>query len=208
MSRIASRDPAAPRLTGRLSRTDLLWVANTAHGAGGHWHARIRAPEPDHDHLAAPQAALRYLVDHRVPTPPEPPDATALEEMAQIRTAVDRLVEPGADPWTQQVRTLLAGATFSLDSQGGIASTEGGWRGFCRDLLLPLVALAGDGAPLRRCANPACRLLFEDSSRSHTRRWCDAAACGNRDRVRRARGRPGRSPAADPFADERSGRYG
>ena len=195
MSRIASRDPAAPRLTGRLSRTDLLWVANTAHGPAGHWHARVRSPEPDHDHLATPEAALRYLVDHRVPTPAEPPDAAALGELALIRSAVGGLLEREADPWTPGVREFLAGATFALGRDGGIASTEGGWRGFCRDLLLPLVALVADGAPLRRCANPGCRLLFEDSSRSHTRRWCDAAACGNRDRVGRARRRPARRPA-------------
>ncbi len=201
MSRIASREPAALRLTGRLSRSDLLWVANTAHGPGGHWHARARGTEPDHDHLAAPDTALRYLVDHRVPTPPEPPDARALAELAIIRAAVQRLAEPRpeprGEPWTEESRALLEGATYALDTDGQIASTEAGWRGFCRDLLLPLVALIDEDRELHRCANPACRLLFDDSSRSHSRRWCDTTACGNRDRVRRARGRPGALAAAD-----------
>lgn len=195
MSRIASREPATPRLTGRLSWSDVLWVANTAHGPGGHWHARVRGTEPDHDHLAAPDAALRYLVDHRVPAPPDPPDARALAELAIIRAAVQRLAaprpEPRGDPWTKECRALLDGATYALDTDGRIGSTETGWRGFCRDLLLPLVALIVEDRELHRCANPACRLLFDDSSRSHTRRWCDTAGCGNRDRVRRARGRPG-----------------
>jgi predicted RNA-binding Zn ribbon-like protein len=33
---------------------------------------------------------------------------------------------------------------------------------------------------VRRCANPACVLLFLDISKSGRRRWCDMAVCGNR----------------------------
>jgi predicted RNA-binding Zn ribbon-like protein len=33
---------------------------------------------------------------------------------------------------------------------------------------------------VRRCANPACVLLFLDVSKSGRRRWCDMAGCGNR----------------------------
>ena len=33
---------------------------------------------------------------------------------------------------------------------------------------------------VRRCANPACVLLFLDVSKSGRRRWCDMATCGNR----------------------------
>jgi predicted RNA-binding Zn ribbon-like protein len=33
---------------------------------------------------------------------------------------------------------------------------------------------------VRRCANPACVLLFLDLSRNARRRWCDMSACGNR----------------------------
>ena len=70
---------------------------------------------------------------------------------------------------------------------GRLADARTGWRGFSRDLLIPLLTLAENRGGLRRCANPACRLVFEDGSLNHTRRWCDTAACGNRDRVRRAR---------------------
>jgi predicted RNA-binding Zn ribbon-like protein len=33
---------------------------------------------------------------------------------------------------------------------------------------------------VRRCANPACVLLFLDLSRNARRRWCDMSTCGNR----------------------------
>jgi len=170
VSRIASRDAALVRVTGRLSRSDLLWVANTAHGPGGHWHARVRGGEPDHDHLESPEAALRYLVQ--------------------------RLLWPGADPWTDEGRALLAAARYALDAEGRIVCTQTGWRAFCRDLLVPLLALVENRAGLRRCANPACRLLFEDGSPNHARRWCDTAGCGNRDRVRRARSRDAVAPTS------------
>jgi predicted RNA-binding Zn ribbon-like protein len=41
----------------------------------------------------------------------------------------------------------------------------------------------GSKAPLRLCANPTCGLLFYDDSRTHRRRWCSMAVCGNRSKV-------------------------
>jgi predicted RNA-binding Zn ribbon-like protein len=187
MSRIASRSPAPLRATGRLSRSDLLWVANTAHGPGGHWHARARDGEPDHDHIATAADALRYLVDHRVPTPPEPPDAAALASLAAIRSSVERLLAAGNSSWSEPVSGLMGDAVFALGPDGRLESLAVGWAGFCEDLLVPLASMAVDGVTLHRCANRHCRLIFEDGSRSHTRRWCDSAACGNRERVGRAR---------------------
>jgi predicted RNA-binding Zn ribbon-like protein len=41
----------------------------------------------------------------------------------------------------------------------------------------------GSQARLRMCANPSCSLFFFDSSRTHRRRWCSMAICGNRHKV-------------------------
>jgi len=55
-------------------------------------------------------------------------------------------------------------------------------------LLVPIAQSAsdllcqGDFALVRRCANPACRAFFYDTSKNHTRRWC-SIGCGNRMRV-------------------------
>jgi predicted RNA-binding Zn ribbon-like protein len=38
---------------------------------------------------------------------------------------------------------------------------------------------------LRECGNDECRWLFLDSSKNHTRRWCDMKICGNRMKARR-----------------------
>jgi predicted RNA-binding Zn ribbon-like protein len=38
---------------------------------------------------------------------------------------------------------------------------------------------------LRACGNAECRWLFLDTSKNHTRRWCDMKICGNRMKARR-----------------------
>jgi predicted RNA-binding Zn ribbon-like protein len=38
---------------------------------------------------------------------------------------------------------------------------------------------------VRECGNPECRWLFLDTSKNHTRRWCDMKICGNRMKARR-----------------------
>ena len=53
---------------------------------------------------------------------------------------------------------------------------------------------------LRTCADDACRYVFFDASRTHQRRWCDMASCGNRAKAARHRARArgsGQSPGAD-----------
>jgi predicted RNA-binding Zn ribbon-like protein len=41
----------------------------------------------------------------------------------------------------------------------------------------------GARARLRLCANANCSLFFYDDSRTHRRRWCSMAICGNRSKV-------------------------
>lgn len=45
------------------------------------------------------------------------------------------------------------------------------------------VIAEGAEARLRVCANPGCGLFFYDASRTHRRRWCSMAVCGNRSKV-------------------------
>jgi len=45
--------------------------------------------------------------------------------------------------------------------------------------------ISDDMHRLRACENPECRWLFLDTSKNHTRRWCDMKICGNRMKARR-----------------------
>lgn len=43
---------------------------------------------------------------------------------------------------------------------------------------------SSDLSLVRRCEGEGCILFFYDTTKSHTRRWCSMAACGNRTKVR------------------------
>ena len=45
--------------------------------------------------------------------------------------------------------------------------------------------ISDDMGRLRACEKPDCRWLFLDTSKNHTRRWCDMKICGNRMKARR-----------------------
>ncbi|MGY8903699.1 MAG: CGNR zinc finger domain-containing protein [Burkholderiales bacterium] len=63
------------------------------------------------------------------------------------------------------------------------------------DLLLPVAqAIAellahGDFSLIRKCESPDCTLWFYDRTKSHKRRWCSMAVCGNRMKVAAFRAR-------------------
>jgi len=106
---------------------------------------------------------------------------------------------------------LLAGADLRAMEQAWRAAVVGGeltsslptrWQLTARapeDLVHVLALLLGgflseaDLGRLRRCDGAGCGWLFLDTTRNHSRRWCDPNDCGNRARVRRyakSRSRP------------------
>lgn len=81
-----------------------------------------------------------------------------------------------------------------------IANTQGrwavGWRPTATPgILLPVLLsaaelLTGNGlARVRECGSPTCTFLFLDTSKNHSRRWCDMRVCGNRAKVTQFRRR-------------------
>lgn len=48
---------------------------------------------------------------------------------------------------------------------------------------------SGSMEQVRACGADTCRWLFLDTSRNHTRRWCDMRVCGNRMKARRFQAR-------------------
>lgn len=84
-----------------------------------------------------------------------------------------------------KARPTNQGATLHVDSQ---------WGRFEQDPAFPVWILAHSASQLlrsstmdrmRACHNEACRWLFLDTSKNHTRRWCDMKICGNRMKARR-----------------------
>jgi predicted RNA-binding Zn ribbon-like protein len=188
VSRVGPREPGIVGLATHRSIADVVWVANTRHGPGGHWFARVTSDTGDHDHLRTPADASRYLADHGVEVPSEPPTDADLADLAAIREMVRGLRDPAAG-WTQEVLGILAAARFTIDESRGLAAIGGArsWSAFVADLMPPLLEVVRLRDRLEICGNPVCRLVFVDESRSGTRRWCDDAGCSNRSRVRRHR---------------------
>ena len=48
---------------------------------------------------------------------------------------------------------------------------------------------SGRWRAVRECASDTCTWMFLDTSKNHSRRWCEMARCGNRDKVQRFRAR-------------------
>jgi predicted RNA-binding Zn ribbon-like protein len=69
------------------------------------------------------------------------------------------------------------------------------------ELADPLVRAVGsaDAQKARICADDGCRWVFYDDSRTHRRRWCDMASCGNRAKAARHRARA-KASQVDPAA--------
>lgn len=74
------------------------------------------------------------------------------------------------------------------------------WGRFAKEAELPVWILAERAAQLmlsdamqrvRACGADTCRWLFLDTSKNHTRRWCNMKVCGNRMKARRFQARRG-----------------
>jgi len=99
---------------------------------------------------------------------------------------------PIAGEWTKPINEILR----ITEGHDELVPRDGNWklefvaREGGPDWLLAAIARSaaeivteGPAARLAACANPACSLLFCDTSRTHRRRWCSMAVCGNRYKV-------------------------
>jgi predicted RNA-binding Zn ribbon-like protein len=94
--------------------------------------------------------------------------------------------------WVQPVNEILR----ITEGHDELVQNSGSWklefiaREGGLDWLLAAIArsaaeilVEGAAARIRICANPGCGLFFCDTSRTHRRRWCSMAICGNRHKV-------------------------
>jgi predicted RNA-binding Zn ribbon-like protein len=97
-----------------------------------------------------------------------------------------------AAEWIESINDVLriTEGHDELVQEGGAWRMEFVAREGGLDWLLAAVARSaaeivaeGARARLRVCANADCGLFFYDKSRTHRRRWCSMAVCGNRSKV-------------------------
>jgi predicted RNA-binding Zn ribbon-like protein len=130
--------------------------------------------------------------------------ARALRQAVTLREALYRIfagLAGGRRPLPADLATLNASLPSALTQLQVSAGREGfvwRWEGEPGALERLLWPVARDAAVfltsmnlsrLRTCANPRCRWVFHDGTRSGTRRWCSMAFCGNRAKIGRFRQR-------------------
>ena len=117
----------------------------------------------------------------------------AREALYRIFYAISEEEEPHESDMTQ-MNTLLAEAM----SHARLLRTDDGYRwdwqtdeGELNSILWQVVRSAADLLTserlddVRACAADDCRWLFLDTSKNHSRRWCDMQTCGNQAKARR-----------------------
>ncbi len=142
--------------------------------------------------------------------------AEAIMLRRALREAFDALVtgEPVPDTSLATMNDILATGPGTLLRRSGDGGLSRAVRVDLKNDSGPLPWLLADTganliasdmtAHLKRCANHAtCVLMFLDTSRSHTRRWCSMELCGNRSKVaaHNERSRRKKRETYDPNAD-------
>jgi predicted RNA-binding Zn ribbon-like protein len=130
--------------------------------------------------------------------------AGVLERAVAIREVIYRVFKAVAEDTSPEEDDLVSLSASVADAQvhARIVQKAGGftwdWAGNVDDLdrmLWPVVRSAADLLTSDElddvgiCASDTCNWLFLDTSKNHSRRWCDMKSCGNRAKARRFYGR-------------------
>jgi predicted RNA-binding Zn ribbon-like protein len=136
--------------------------------------------------------------------------ARVLKCAVEVREAIFRIFKAIAEdesPEDQDLVTLSAMVAEAQKHAQIVPNTIGfhwDWTGKRSDLdcmLWPVVRSAADFLTsddldtVRVCASDSCNWLFIDTSKNHSRRWCNMKSCGNREKARRFYTRKKSSPA-------------
>lgn len=126
--------------------------------------------------------------------------SSVLAQAITLREAIYRIfkaVSEDAEPENDDLVSLSLAIAEAM-SHARIVPTAGGftWEWIDTEvnldrMLWPVVRSAEDLLfsdeldAVRVCASDTCNWLFMDTSKNHSRRWCDMKSCGNRAKARR-----------------------
>jgi predicted RNA-binding Zn ribbon-like protein len=128
------------------------------------------------------------------------PDAAAelLERARELRAAIHVVMQSVAQRTEPPGAALATLNAFLAQSQvhRQIVRSNGGYEARFRpedNMAQPIwrltdsaarLLLSPERARVRECPGHECGWLFLDTTRNHSRRWCDSADCGNKARTR------------------------
>jgi len=152
-----------------------------------------------HDRLPLPVWRRAFLKqwNYRVD---DPDDRAALSHLRRLRSTLRRALERYSEgmalepsvrraleseinraPFVMRISHEHGGERLVLERKGGR------WNVAIADVATSAARLMAEGRRVKVCANPSCSWMFEDESRSASRRWCDVSICGSLINVRRHR---------------------
>jgi predicted RNA-binding Zn ribbon-like protein len=123
------------------------------------------------------EALYRILQARLDAAPVDPSDIATLSDAISDAGANERLADVGGE---------LALGWRSVDDDGSVQLDRPLWPIARSAALLLTGQLPGT---LRACDAADCAVLFLDTTRNQSRRWCSRQGCGNRERVRQFRAR-------------------
>ena len=191
---MASSDPYLPLLGGRLA-IDFANIPSYPGAPAQHlsWEELIVFLEASHIVSNERGSTLLALSG-------SDPDAaqTLLSRSMDLRDSLRKIFgamvrkQDIAPEWTEPINRILR----ITEGHDELVLADSSWkmefmaRESGLDWLLAAIArsaaeiiVEGTEARVRICANPVCGLFFSDHSRTHRRRWCSMAVCGNRNKV-------------------------
>ena len=156
------------------------------------------------------QDVQRWLDGAGLSAAPGKPSPDGLEKVRKFRdewrSALERFSQgqPVGGSFLQRLNEHLAPDVFSerlVQGQKGTFRTERSdsallgerWMLACMARQIANLLVEVDFTRIHRCANPACILYFNDTTKNQRRQWCSNALCGNRHKVAAFRERQARN---------------
>ncbi|MFE9694154.1 CGNR zinc finger domain-containing protein [Micromonospora sp. NPDC005806] len=160
----------------------------------------LRWRDPSVERIPAPADLARWFLEAGLTDIPVPVSASTLRGARELREALYRLMRGRAleEPLDRRAIDLVnrwaakAPPAIRLTADGSakllVAPTADGLLAFvARD---GVDLLGGSHANrLRECSSDTCTLIYLDTSRAGSRRWCSMEVCGSRDKMARYRRR-------------------
>ena len=155
------------------------------------------------DSWATDEDVSRWLARHEIVRAQASKQAPGLlargrELRAAVRAAITarKAGHPvSVDALNDQLKAYLTFPRLRHDEAGGLLLSRDARCEETASLLGPVAEAAanllveGDFSLVRQCEHPDCILWFYDRTKSHKRRWCSMAVCGNRHKAARFRER-------------------
>jgi predicted RNA-binding Zn ribbon-like protein len=178
------------------------------------WRFRETGPE---DLLTSYDDLLRFCEQSKVLTPGQTLQlrhlvgGRALKRCVELREAIAEILYSrfdGRGPTAESLKILersIQRARLQQRLRWKKGRLDWEWRQIYAELPVWALALSAFDLMLseavsivRACDNAECRWLFLDTSKNHSRRWCDMRLCGNRMKARRFKARVTTGSSARP----------